>query len=203
MTLKIYGIGASRAMRCMWLADELAIPFQQIELAWGESGTKSAAFKKINPMGEVPAIEDDGFVLWESLAINLYLAKKQGGPLAPATLQEDALMTMWSFWAATAIEPRAIEVYYNRVFYPPAERNEAAVQASLKSLAEPLSVLDQRLAGGHLVGGRFTVADLNVAAIVFYLTAVPEALDPYPRVMSWFQAIAQRPAWKAAIKRRG
>jgi glutathione S-transferase len=52
--------------------------------------------------------EDDGLVLHESLAINLYLAKKHGGPLAPTNLAEDALMTMWTLWAATEVESHAL-----------------------------------------------------------------------------------------------
>ena len=102
--LTIYGVYRSRASRNIWLANELGIPFKLVpvmqlyrlspEAAKTTLHTKSPEFLKVNPSGHIPAIDDDGLVLNESLAINLYLAKKHGGPLAPANPAEDGLMTM-------------------------------------------------------------------------------------------------------------
>ena len=119
--LTIYGVYRSRASRNIWLAGELGIPFKHVpvmqlyrlqgpEAAKGVLHTKSPEFLKVNPNGHVPSIDDDGLVLHESLAINLYLAKKHGGPLAPANVAEDGLMTMWALWAATEVEPHALQV---------------------------------------------------------------------------------------------
>src|SRR6184192_2113823 len=90
--LTIYGVYRSRASRNIWLANELAIPFKQVPimqryrlkepLPADVVHTKSPEFLKVNPNGHIPSVEDDGVVLHESLAINLYLAKKHGGPLA-------------------------------------------------------------------------------------------------------------------------
>src|SRR5258707_14097236 len=112
--LTIYGVYRSRASRNIWLANELAIPFKQVPimqhyrlkepLPAGVVHTKSPEFLKVNPNGHIPTIDDDGYVLHESLAINLYLAKKHGGPLAPANVPEDGDMSMLSLWAATADE---------------------------------------------------------------------------------------------------
>src|SRR4029077_7558013 len=100
----------SRASRNIWLADELGVPFRHVpviqvyrlkdpDAPGGPLHTRPAEFLKGNPNGHIPTIDDDGFVLHESLAINLYLARKHGGPLAAANVQEDGLMTMWSLWA--------------------------------------------------------------------------------------------------------
>src|SRR5262252_718573 len=113
--LTIYGVYRSRASRNLWLAGELGIPFKHVPVLQlyrlagssanvGVLHTKSPEFIKLNPNGHVPSIEDDGLVLHESLAINLYLAKKHGGPLAPANVAEDGEMAMWSLWAATELE---------------------------------------------------------------------------------------------------
>jgi len=107
MTLKIYGILRSRASRVVWLAKELGLAFEHVPVLQAykladPSGpdapfnTASPAFRAVNPNGLIPSIEDDGFTLSESLAINLYLAKKHGGPLAPRDVREDGLMTMWT-----------------------------------------------------------------------------------------------------------
>ena len=97
MSLTIYGCHRSRATRTIWLALELGIPFQVVPVIQAyrladpqapdaPMHTRSAAFLAINPNGHIPSIVDDGFVLHESLAINLYLARKHGGPLAGRTL---------------------------------------------------------------------------------------------------------------------
>src|SRR3954463_14392411 len=115
--LTIYGVHRSRASRNIWLANELGLPFKLVPVMQlyrlpdpppaGVLHTKSPEFLAVNPNGHIPTIDDDGLVLHESLAINLYLAKKHGGPLAPTETAEDGHMTMWSLWAATEVEPHA------------------------------------------------------------------------------------------------
>ena len=154
--LTIYGVHRSRAARNIWLANELGIPFrlapvmQRYRLTPGQAesvlNTKSPAFLKINPNGHVPSIDDDGLVLHELLAINLYLARKHGGALAPADLAEDAAMTMWALWAVNEVEPNALTVLVHRVSRPPAERDENLAQAAIDALRAPFAVLDHALA---------------------------------------------------------
>ena len=127
--LTIYGVYRSRASRNIWLAHELGMPFKHVPViqhyrlpdakaADAPLHTRSPAFMKVNPNGHVPSIDDDGLVLHESLAINLYLARKHGGPLAPANTAEDGEMGMWSLWAATEVEPHSINVLYHRIGNP-------------------------------------------------------------------------------------
>ena len=159
--------------------------------------TKSPAFLNVNPNGHIPSIDDDGLVLHESLAINLYLAKKHGGPLAPASLAEDGEMAMWSLWAATEVEPHSINVLYNRVVSRSGPMDEKAGDAAVEALKAPFAVLDATLAkDGHVMGGRFTVADINVAEIVRYAQAAPELFDANPRVKAWLAACQARPAFR-------
>src|SRR5262245_62162836 len=121
--LTIYGVYRSRASRNFWLANELGIAFKHVPvvqryrlkepLPAGVVHTKSPEFLKVNPNGHVPSIDDDGVMLHESLAINLYLAKKHGGPLAPKTVVEDGEMGMWALWAVTEVEPNALSIAQN------------------------------------------------------------------------------------------
>jgi glutathione S-transferase len=130
-----------------------------------------------------PSIEDDGLVLHESLAINLYLAKKHGGPLAPANVAEDGLMTMWALWAATEVEPHSLTLRNQRVSKPPAERDVKLVQAAVEALRTPFAVLgNQLVASGYVVGGRFTVADINTAEVFRYAMPAPELFEAAPCV---------------------
>lgn len=202
--LTIYGVYRSRASRNIWLAEELGIPFRQVPVIQhyrtvpaGMLHTRSPEFLKINPNGHIPSIDDDGVILHESLAINLYLAKKHGGPLAPADIVEDGQMGMWALWAATEVEPHAINVLYNRIGNPTAPKDPKVADAAVEALKGPFSVLERALAGtGWLVGGRFTVADINAAEIVRYALAAPELFDASPKVKAWLAACQARPAFK-------
>jgi glutathione S-transferase len=205
MGLKIYGVARSRTVRTLWMAAELGIPYEHVPVAMGAEGSRKPEFMRLNPNGGVPFIDDDGLVLWESLAINLYLARKHGGPLAAANLAEEGQMTMWTLWAATGVEPHAAQAMYHSGGYPPEQRDPTVAAQSLAKLKEPLGVLEGALAkgGGHLVGGRFTVADLNVAGVIFYLRFNPEALADKPGIRAWHAAALARPAARAAFTLRG
>jgi glutathione S-transferase len=205
MALKIYGIPRSRAIRNLWMAHELGIPYEMVEVPPGADGSRKAEFLAINPNGHVPFIDDDGLVLWESMAINLHLARKHGGPLAPATLTEDSLATMWTIWAATELEPPASQAMMHTFMLPEPDRVPGLKAAALQQVETPLLVLEGALAKGegYIMGDRFTVADLNLVCCVFYLRMNPEALVDKPAVREWYQAALSRPAAKAAFALRG
>ncbi len=213
MTLKIYGVLRSRATRPIWMAKELDIPFEHVPViqhyrlpdpsaAGAPLNTSSAQFRSVNPNGLVPSIDDDGFVLHESLAITLYLARKHGGPLAPRDAREDALMTMWTLWAATECETPALRAMQNAAAVK--TRDETLYRDSVTSLRPKFAVLDKALGegGGFLVGRRFTVADLNVAEIIRYAQAAPELFADAPNVQSWIRACQSRPAFTAMMTER-
>lgn len=215
MAVKLYGVLRSRATRVAWLAREIGLPLEMIPVVQSYRlpdplapdaplNTASPAFLKVNPAGMIPCIDDDGLVLSESLAITLYLAKRYGGALGPRDEAEAAHLLEWALWAATACEPHSIVVLYNRVSYPPEKRDLAAADAAVAALDRPFSRLEQALSahGGTLVGGRFTVADINTAEILRYAQAAPELFARYPAVATWLATCQARPAFKAMMAAR-
>jgi glutathione S-transferase len=195
------------------MAKELGIPFEHVPViqayrlpdpsaADGPLNTNSPEFRAINPNGLVPSIDDDGFVLNESLAITLYLARKHGGPLAPQNVHEDGLMTMWTLWAATECEAPGLQVMRNAAAVK--TRDAVVYVAGVAALQPKFAVLDKALrdGGGFLVGQRFTVADLNVAEIIRYAQAAPELFADTPNVRSWMSACHARPAFAAMVAER-
>ena len=201
-TLKIYGTSRSRANRVIWMAEELGLPYETISVDL--SAPRDPEFLKVNPNGRLPAIDDDGFHLFESMAINLYLAKKHGRPLAPRDMHEDAKITQWSFWAVTELERPGLDYLMHTMFLPPEKRDASIAGKALETLKKPIAVLDQALEkSGHLVGERFTAADLNVGVFVAYLASAPEFLTQYPRVAKFVGDIVSRPAFKKAMPARG
>lgn len=204
MTLKIYGVPMSRATRTLWMAEELAIPYELVRTEFGPTGTESAAFSKVNPNGMLPVIDDNGLKIFESLAINLHMAKRFGGPLAPKDVSEDGLITMWTIWGATEVEPAAVQVMSHTIYLPEAERDAKQRDAGVEKLQKPLGVLEGALAagGGHLVGGRTTVADINLATILFYVRGHMATIAKFPKIKAWYEAMTSRPAFKKVMAMR-
>ena len=103
MTVKIYGPTASRAARALWIVHELNIPFEHVAMEMKD--LKGADYLKVNPNGKVPTLVDGDFRLFESMAINLYLAAKYNKDgFLPASLEDQALCHQWSFWGMTEVE---------------------------------------------------------------------------------------------------
>ena len=200
MSLRIYGLPASRTFRCLWAAEEAGLAYENVP--WSTKGPeiKEAAYLAINPNGTIPALADDGFNLFESLAINFYLARKSGR-LLPADARGEALVLQWTLWAATECEPHIGNWYYHTQMLPPAERKPEVAADAAARLPRRLQILDDALAGrDHLVGGDFTLADLNVAAVLF--RAPQFGLDAYPNVKAWHARCLARPAAQRAIAMR-
>ncbi len=199
--LQIYGIAASRTFRTLWVALELGLDFEQVPVGFGADGVKSPDFLAINPNGRVPAIKDGSFVLWESMAINLYLAKKHDHGLYPRDLEGEARCWQWSFWTVTEIDQLMITWASNAFVLPEEKRDAAKAADALQQLQRPLGVLDNALATSpHLLGPSFTVADLNLASAMF--RALHMDLSAHPKVKSWLDGCYARPAAIAAVKKR-
>ncbi len=203
MSLRIHGIPKSRTFRALWVAEELGIPYENIPANSAE-GAKTPEYLAINPNGRIPAIEDDGFRLFESLAITLYLAKRHGaGTLYPASLQDEALCWQWTLWGATEIEKPLIDFVSHRYVFAPEKRDEKLAAEAEAKLPRPLGVLEAHLSGReYLLGGGFTIADLNVASLLYTAWFNKADLSRWPRVKAWLDRILTRPAAVKARKLR-
>jgi glutathione S-transferase len=199
-SLRIYGIARTRAYRALWMAMELGIDYEHLPIEIGDAGARSPEFLAINPNGRLPVIVDDGFVLFESLAITLYLAKKHSiGALYPATLEGEAKAWQWSFWAIAEVD-RGVNIWsLHAVRLPAEERNAVLRDEALKVIAAPFAVLDAALANTpYLLGNDFTVADLNVAAVIS--RAIEMDLSAVPHLKAWLTRCLDRPAARAALE---
>jgi glutathione S-transferase len=198
--LRIYGIARTRAFRALWMAKELGLDYEHVPVEIGAGGARQPDYLAINPNGRLPAVDDDGFILWESLAINLYLAKKHGR-LYPTTLEDEAKTWQWCLWAANEVE-RGVNIWsLHAVRLPPEDRNGAVIADALKVLGPPFRVLDAALRDrAYLLGDAFTVADLNVAAVVS--RAIEMDLSATPRLAQWLARCLDRPAARAAQQLR-
>jgi glutathione S-transferase len=194
--LRIYGVARTRAFRALWIAQELGLDYEHIPMEIGLAGARKAEYLAINPNGRLPAIEDGDFVLWESLAITLYLAKKHGR-LYPATLEDEAKAWQWSLWSVQEVD-RGVNIWsLHAMRLPPEDRDPQRLAEALKVLEQPFKVLAAALAERpYLLGDAFTVADLNVAAVIS--RAIDMDLSATPRIGDWLKRCLERPAARAA-----
>jgi glutathione S-transferase len=198
MTLKIYGIARSRAFRNIWLAEELGLDYEVIDIAPADA-QKDERLRTLNPNARVPAIDDDGVVIWESIAINLYLAGKHRGELSADDAAEYGRILQWSFWGVTECETFALDALRHRMLWPEERRVDAKAVEALAALEKPFKMLNDHLEGrDNLAADRFTVADLNVASILGWAKAAGMGLDPYPNVKAWLSRCTSRPAARKA-----
>ena len=198
MSTTIFGTSHSRAFRVLWAATELEVPFEHRPIDWRTCG-KDADYLAINPAGSIPCLqEDDGFVLAESMAINLYLAKKYPA-LWPTEERDQAAVVQWSFWAATALEEPYIRWADNSHWLPKQLRNHELADKAKKDLVRPLARLEHALSISRwLLCGRFTIADLNVASTITLLNS--EQFAKWPATRSWLASCVDRPAFNAAAR---
>lgn len=203
--LKIYGQARSRTFRVLWLVRELGIAYEHIPVGIGgeDAECKQDWYRAINPNARVPAIDDDGLRLWESAAINLYLARKYPNALYPKTIAGEGELLQWSFFVASDVEPPMITLYQQRVLLPPEKRSEALAGEADRKFQQALEILEGQLVKAPcFAGDSWGMADFMVASVLYTLTALKYDLSQYPKLNAWLQASAERPAALAARKLR-
>jgi glutathione S-transferase len=192
--MKLYGTSRSRAARSLWALEEVGAKYEHIPMPTTEA--KTPEHLKRNPNGHVPVLEDDGHYIWESMAVNLYLAEKYGkGGLWPSDALGHADAYKWSFWGISEVEPHLLAILVNRVLAPADQRDEKAAQKAVDALKAPLKVLDDSLKGReYLLGNTFTIADLNAAAVLSWAPMMRLDLSATPTAQAWLQKCLGREA---------
>lgn len=180
------------------MLEECLVPYEHEDLSrYAAMDEKSAAVRKISPMGKIPVLEDGDFVLAESMAINLYLARKYGRHLWPTGEQEQAKALQWSFFAVTEVDPPLVQLMLERTFRKEGERNADNEKKNAELIRRPLGVLDAHLGTRDwLLGSAFTVADLNVASVLGMAAGAKLDLAEFPHVSAWLKRCHDRPAYQ-------
>lgn len=201
--IKLYGVPGSRAMRSLWMLEELGVPYENVKTSF-TGDCREAAYLKINPNGHIPALQDGDVTLWESLAINLYLARKYDKGLWPKTVADEGHTFKWSIWAMTEAEEPVVTALLHRAFLPEDQRDKAKADDAAQRFETPLHVLDGELGGKScLLGDAFTVADLNVASVVCLAPMAGLDVGNATNVAGWMSRCTSRPAYAKVMSMMG
>jgi glutathione S-transferase len=197
--LQIYGTSGSRAVRTLWAAEECGVAFEHIPTHFiGEAQDKG--YLALNPNGKVPTMVDGDLVLFESMAINLYLAEHYGGALWPDTKADRARVLQWSVWGVAELENHTIPIVWEVMFNADeADRDLAAMEKHREALGRPLRMLNRHLGQNtYVLGEDFTIADVNVSGTV---SLAQIDWSPYPNIERWQATCRERPAYQRAQAR--
>jgi len=200
--LTIYHSPQSRSMRVVWLCEELGIDYTIAPLAMFTPEMKTRDYLAIHPLGKVPAIDDDGFVLWETTAIFEYLATKHGGEalVPPRGTQTGARVSQWMAYGENPLTIIMGEIAAHGGPMPEEMRIPALVDRGKEIAPALVNVVERELDGReYIVGDAFTAADIMIQFglnIAGYLGFVSEAT---PNCRAYCERIAARPAYQKAV----
>jgi glutathione S-transferase len=196
--IHFYGAPMSSAGRTHWMLEECGAPYEYHRINVRDPAAK-AEILKVNPGGKIPFLVDGDLRLPESIAINLYLAEKYAPALWSTSVEDRARITAWSLWSITNLQPFALEVMRHTMMLPEDKRRPEAVVEGKAGTQRHLDELEAALpAGGFLVGGKLSVADINVGSTVNLTSMIGIALGP--KTKAWLDALKARPAYQSAAK---
>ena len=195
--ITLYGSARSSAGRCLWCLEETGVPYENKNVDMRTKEHQSADYLKINPNGKVPAMVDGETRLFESMAINFYLADKYKPELLGSTPEERALSYQWSFWASSELQDPIIQVFIQKMFMPEEKRSQTVIDENLAKLPALFTTLNNALASKNYLNGKtFTLADLNTMSVVSIAPHLGFDISNFKNVDSWMKAISDRPAYQ-------
>ncbi len=196
--VKIYGSPRTSAGRCFLLLEELGVPYEICALDMMKKREhKSPEYLKLNPNGKVPCLVDGDFVIWESLAINTYLAEKYRPELLGKTPEQKGLIQQWNVWALAELQPPLVDMIIQLMFVPEDKRDMRLVEKAKENVPPMLTILDQELKGkDYILGSTITAADFNLASVVNIAAAMEFPLSSYTNLTKWFARMKERPSFK-------
>ena len=198
--ITLLGKAKSRSGRCLWALEELGVAYDHKPVDYAKGEAKTAEFTAINPGAKIPALVDGDVAMFESLAINLYLAQNYGkGTLWPDDIAAQAQCLQWTLFSVTEVEPPGSTRLVQFIFKSEEERNQDVIDDAAEKSKPSLNTLEASLQSRpYLAGEEFTIADLNVACSVEYLSRTNFDLSPWPKVQDWINRCLSRPANQAA-----
>jgi len=195
--LKIWGrVNSVNVKKAMWCVAELGLPHERIDAGMQYGVVNTPEYRKMNPTGLVPTIDDDGFTLWESHTIVRYLcAKHSPGKLWPADLRARADAEHWMDWAFT-FQSAMRNVFWGLIRTPPEKRDASAIEEGKRKTFALVPILEQTLARQPYIAGReFTMGDIPIGCEVQRYMRVPIERPAFPAVQAWFERLRERPAF--------
>ena len=200
--LRIWGrTNSVNVKKALWCLEELGLAYERIDAGLQHGMVNTAEYRRLNPNGLVPTIDDAGFVLWESNAIVRYLAAKHGaGTLWPDDPRVRADADRWMDWASATLGRAMRDAFWGLVRMAPAERDQRSIATSIARSAELLPIADAALADRpYIAGDAFTMGDIPLGCHMYNWMMLPIPRPPLPHLAAWYERLTTRPAYRKVV----
>jgi glutathione S-transferase len=198
--LRIHGYAASINVRkVLWACAELGLSFEREDWAGPFQPTSDPAFLALSPLGLVPVIDDDGFVVSESNAIIRYLAASRGrSDLLPAEPRERAPVEMWMDWQASDLNNSWRVAFQGLVRRNPEHQDARALEASMAAVSRMVAIVDAQVAksGGYICGPRFSLADIPIGLSIHRWRSLPAERPRLADVERYYDRLCEREGFR-------
>ena len=204
--LKIWGrVNSVNVKKALWAAEELGLKYQRIDAGMEHGVNSTPEYRRMNPTGLVPTIEDDGFTLWESHTIVRYLAARHGaGSLWPTDVKARADADRWMDWTHSFSREFQRPVFWPLVRTPPEKRDAKAIADAVRKCGDMLGIVDAALADRKYLGGsQLTMGDIPLGCHVQLWMRLPESemreRPRLPNLEAWFARLCERAAYRKIV----
>ena len=195
--IKLWGrVNSVNVKKARWCLEELALPYERIEAGMQHGVVNTPEYRKLNPNGLVPTLDENGFILWESHSIVRYLSAKYGkGVLWPMDERRRAVANQWMDWAFS-FQGSVRDAFWHLIRTPAEKRDAKLIEASRVKSGEMAQILDAALSDKLYVAGQFSMGDIPVGCEVQRWKRLPLERPRLPNLEAWFERLCARPAFK-------
>ena len=200
--LKLHFAPNSRAVRTLWLLEELGLEYELNRMDFHPKDLKSDEHRARHPLGRIPVLEDGDITIWESGAIAEYILErhKNGGlkpavdaPNFPAYLQ-------WFHYCEGMVMPPINTIVVQTILLPPERRDETALGQAQRLLAKAVQPIEDDMLGKDYVAGEFTAADTMLGHSIMMAQRMGIVTDAHPHLTAYIERLKARPALQKAFE---
>jgi glutathione S-transferase len=201
--MKIYGHPMSTCTRKVLMTLlETGTPYEMVVVDFAKGEHKQEPHLSRQPFGQVPALQDGDFALYESRAMCRYVNDKANGSLVPRDLRDRARAEQWISIETSDFTSAVMKFVFHHVFQR--QQTPETLEAAGAQLDKALAVMDKQLASHPFIAGdSFSLADICFMPYVEYAMATPEKerFAKYPNVTAWWSKVGERPTWRKVAGR--
>jgi len=200
--LKVYGRKNSiNVQKVMWIVEELHLAYERLDIGGNFGQNDQDWYLAMNPMGKVPVLDDEGYVLWESHTIVRYLARQYGGGAwYPGDAKACGGIDKWMDWKIGFLQPALHAAFWGLIRTPEADRDMSAIRNSSVESAKLLGILDSHLQGqDYIAGEAISIADVPLGALTYRWYGLDVEHPDYQNLRAWYERLCERPAYQEHV----
>ena len=194
MSITLYTAPTPNGWKISIALEEMGLPYEVRVIDFATNEQKSDWYVKINPNGRIPALVDDGFGLFESGAILIYLAEKTGKFL-PGDIQVRSQVIQWLMFQMSGVGPMMGQANVFLRYFP--EKIQAAIDRYQREVTRLFGVMDKQLASHEYIAGAYSIADMALWPWVSGYEWSGVSVDEFAHLKRWLKLVGDRPAVQA------